>query len=132
VLTWGVDLVLFLPGAVAGGALGWFFIRPVKWALGRLFRGFNRVFERTTQAYGRAVGWCLRLSAVVLLVYVGLIGLTGFGFTRVPSGFVPSQDRGYLVVNIQLPDAASLERTLEVTAAAEKIARERLTGWPTR
>src|SRR5438067_11152875 len=70
------------------------------------------------------VGWCLRLSAIVLLVYVGLIGLTGFGFTRVPSGFVPAQDKGYLLANIQLPDAASLERTAEVTAAAEKIAIE--------
>src|SRR5262249_41794050 len=53
---------------------------------------------------------------------VGLIGLTGFGFTRIPSGFVPIQDKGYLVVNIQLPDSASLERTVEVTAAVEKIA----------
>ena len=61
---------------------------------------------------------------IVLLVYVGLIGLTGFGFTRVPSGFIPSQDKGYLLVNIQLPDSASLERTVEVTAAVEKIALE--------
>ncbi len=122
VLTWGVYLILFLPGAVAGGALGWFLIRPVNWALGRFFRGFNWVFDRTTQAYGKTVGWCLRLSVIVLLVYVGLVGLTGFGFTRVPGGFVPSQDKGYLLVNIQLPDSASLERTVEVTAAVEKIA----------
>jgi multidrug efflux pump len=123
-LTWGVYLVSFLPGAVAGGALGWFLVRPVNWALGHFFRGFNWLFERTTQAYGKAVGWCLRLSAIVLLVYAGLIGLTGFGFTRVPSGFVPIQDKGYLVTNIQLPDSASLERTVEVTDAVEKIALE--------
>jgi multidrug efflux pump len=61
---------------------------------------------------------------IVLLVYVGLIGLTGFGFARVPSGFVPIQDKGYLVVNIQLPDSASLERTVEATEAVEKIALE--------
>src|SRR5207253_5399496 len=48
--------------------------------------------------------------------------LTGFGCTRVPSGFVPIQDKGYLLVNIQLPDSASLERTVEVTEAVEKIA----------
>ena len=124
VLTWGIYLVLFLPGAVAGGALGWFLIRPVNWVLGKFFRGFNWLFDRTTQAYGKAVGWCLRLSVIVLLIYVGLIGLTGFGFTHVPSGFVPSQDKGTLIVNIQLPDSASLERTVEVTAAVEKIALE--------
>lgn len=114
--------ILFLAGAVAGGALGWFIIGPVNWALGYFFRGFNWLFERATQAYGKAVGWCLRLSAIVLLVYVGLIGLTGFGFARVPGGFVPSQDKGYLLVNTQLPDSASLERTLEVTEAVERIA----------
>src|SRR5439155_5668501 len=123
-LTWGIYFIRFLPGAVAGGTLGWFVIRHANWALGHFFRGFNWVFERTTQAYGKTVGWSLRLSAIVLLVYVGLIGLTGFGFTRVPSGFVPSQDKGYLLANIQLPDAASLERTAEVTGAAEKIALE--------
>src|SRR5712692_4284523 len=123
-LTWGRYLVLFFPGAVVGGVLGWFFIRPVNRVLGRLFRGFNWLFDRTTQAYGKAVGWCLRLSVIVLLVYIGLIGLTGFGFTRVPSGFVPSQDKGYLVVNIQLPDSASLERSVAVSAAIEKIALE--------
>jgi multidrug efflux pump len=121
-LTWCVYLVLFLPGAVAGGMVGWWLIRPVNWALGHFFRGFNWTFERATQAYGNSVGWCLRLSVIVLLVYVGLIGLTGFGFTRVPTGFVPIQDRGYLVVNIQLPDSASLERTVAVTEAVEKIA----------
>src|SRR5439155_1338861 len=123
-LAWGVDLMLFLPGLVAGGALGWFLIRPVNWALGHFFRGFNWIFDRATRAYGTTVGWCLRLSAIVLLVYAGLIGLTGFGFTQVPSGFVPAQDNGYLLAIIQLPDAASLERTVEVTEAAEKIALE--------
>jgi multidrug efflux pump len=119
-----VNTLLFLPGAVAGGALGWFLIRPVNWALGRFFRGFNWVFDRVTRVYGKTVGWCLRLSAIVLLVYVGLIGLTGFGFTRVPTGFTPTQDKGRLLVNIQLPDSASLERTVEVMEKVEKIARE--------
>jgi multidrug efflux pump len=124
VLTWAVYGVLALPGVFAGGVLGWFSIRPVNWVLDRLFRGFNWLFDRATHGYGTVVGWGLRLSAVVLLIYVGLIGLTGFGFTRVPGGFVPSQDKGYLVTNIQLPDSASLERTLDVTTAVEKIALE--------
>src|SRR5207302_9632843 len=97
-------------------------IRPVNRALERFFHGFNWLFERTTQVYGKAVAWCLRLSVIVLVVYVGLIGLTALGFARVPSGFVPIQDKGYLVVNIQLPDSASLERTVGVTEAVEKIA----------
>jgi multidrug efflux pump len=124
VLAWGVYLVLFLPGAVAGGVLGWFLIRPVNLILDRIFRGFNYVFDWTTRAYSKTVGWCLRLSVIVLLIYVGLIGLTGFGFTRVPSGFVPIQDKVYLLVNIQLPDSASLERTVEVTDKVEKISLE--------
>jgi multidrug efflux pump len=124
ILVWGKYLVLFFPGAIAGGALGWFFIRPVNWVLGTFFRGFNGVFDRATAAYGRIVGWALRLSVIVVLVYVGLIGLIGFGLTRIPGGFVPSQDKGYLVVNIQLPDAASLERTVAVTEQVEKIAHQ--------
>jgi multidrug efflux pump len=123
-LTVSVYLITFLPGAIAGGTLGWFLIRPVNWALDYFFRAFNWIFERTTQAYGKTVGWCLRLSVIVLMIYVGLIGLTGFGFTQVPTGFVPIQDKGYLVANIQLPDSASLERTVEVTDAVEKIALE--------
>ncbi|HTK77529.1 MAG TPA: efflux RND transporter permease subunit, partial [Gemmataceae bacterium] len=122
--TWRTYVLLFLPGAIAGGALGWFIIRPVNWVLSKLFRGFNRLFDRATRTYGTAVGWLLRLSAVVLVVYVGLIGLTGFGFSRIPTGFIPIQDKGYLLANIQLPDSASLERTVEVTAAIEKIALE--------
>jgi multidrug efflux pump len=123
-LAWGISLALFVPGAVAGGVLGWFTIRPVNWALGKFFAAFNEVFARVTQLYGKTVGWCLRLSVIVLLIYVGLLGLTGFGFTRIPTGFIPPQDKGYLLASIQLPDAAALERSAEVTAKAEKIALE--------
>jgi multidrug efflux pump len=123
-LTWASTCVRFLPGAVAGGVVGWFVIGPVNRALGSFFRVFNWLFERAAQVYGKSVGWCLRLSAIVLLVYAGLLALTGLGFSRVPTGFVPIQDKGYLVVNMQLPDSASLERTVEATNAVEKIALE--------
>ncbi len=119
-----LEALLCIPGAVTGGILGRFIINPVNWVLGRFFRGFNWVFDRTTELYGKSVGWALRFSAIVLLIYLGLIGLTGFGFTRVPAGFIPSQDKGRLIVNIQLPDSASLERTSEVSLAVEKIALE--------
>ncbi len=58
-----------------------------------------------------------RLSAIILFVYAGLIGLTVLGFRTVPVGFIPEQDKGYLVVNAQLPDGASLERSDEVIKA---------------
>jgi multidrug efflux pump len=115
---------LAVPGALAGGVLGWFIIRPVNAVLGVIFRGFNWGFDRATEAYGKTVGWILRLSAIVLIVYVGLIGLTGFGFTQLPGGFIPSQDKGRLIVNVQLPDSASVERTREAIDKAEKIALE--------
>jgi multidrug efflux pump len=120
--SWGIYALLFLPGAVAGGILGWLIIRPVNWVLGKLFGAFNRVFDRVTQIYGSAVGWSLRLSFIVLIIYVGLIGLTGYSFSRIPTGFIPIQDKGYVLANIQLPDSAALERTVEVTAAVEQIA----------
>ncbi len=120
----GAQALLVLPGAIAGGLLGRLLIRPVNWVLGGLFRGFNWVFERATRVYGTTVGWCLRLSAAVLLIYVGMIGLTGFGFSRIPVGFIPMQDKGYLVTNIVLPDSASLERTLAATDTVERIALE--------
>ena len=66
----------------------------------------------------------LRVSAMVLVVYGGLLVLTCWGFTRAPSGFIPMQDKGYLLVNVQLPDAASVERTERVMHRIEEIARK--------
>jgi multidrug efflux pump len=123
-LSLGIDLLLFLPGAIAGGILGRLIINPVNRLLGKLFRGFNWLFDRATDVYGRLVGWSLRLSAIVMLIYAGLLGLTAFGFTRIPTGFIPSQDKGRLIVNVQLPDSAALERTTAAMAKLEKIALE--------
>jgi multidrug efflux pump subunit AcrB len=119
-----IQALLFIPGAIVGGIVGKIIITPVNWVLGKIFRGFNWIFDRVTEVYGRMVGWSLRLSVIVLLLYIGVIGLTGFGFTRVPTGFIPSQDKGRLIVNVQLPDAASLDRTYEVMGHLEKIALE--------
>ncbi|OWK37713.1 efflux RND transporter permease subunit [Fimbriiglobus ruber] len=90
---------------------GYFLAKPINLALGWFFVGFNWAFERATGAYGWAVGKLIRISVVVLLVYVGLLALTGVGFGKVPGGFIPQQDQGYLVINAQLPDGASLPRT---------------------
>ena len=83
----------------------------------------RRVRARPPRSTSGWCGLCVRGAAVALLVYVGLLGLTYFGFTHVPTGFVPQQDKGYLIVNAQLPDAASLERTQAVMRQMEQIAR---------
>jgi hydrophobe/amphiphile efflux-1 (HAE1) family protein len=79
--------------------------------LGWLFRPFNRGFARASARYGVTVASVIRRSAIALVVYAGLITLTILGFNRVPHGFVPTQDKQYLVAFAQLPDAATLDRT---------------------
>ncbi len=100
---------------------------PLAWlldmTLGWFFRLFNFAFEGLTTIYTRSVGLLLRLSLIVLVVYGGLLWLTYKGFTTVPTGFIPQQDKGYLLVNVQLPDAASVQRTQEVIEKVDKIAR---------
>jgi multidrug efflux pump len=97
--------------------------KGLNFILGWFFRLFNVGFDRGSAGYARIVSWLLRLALIVLAVYGGLLFLTYKGFTTVPTGFIPTQDKGYLVVNVQLPDAASLERTAAVTSEIEKIAR---------
>src|SRR5262249_47088962 len=87
------------------------------------FRVFNAGFNLATSAYTRAVGGLLRVSVFVLVIYGGLIGLTYISFTNTPTGFIPTQDKGYLLVNVELPDAASLGRTDAVMRRIEDIAR---------
>src|SRR5438552_2315919 len=80
-------------------------------SLGWFFHPFNRVFAWAGNKYSTGVGTALRKSAVALIVYGGLVLLTGWGFNKVPTGFVPTQDKQYLVAFAQLPDGASLDRT---------------------
>ncbi|MGA7439831.1 MAG: efflux RND transporter permease subunit [Luteibacter sp.] len=80
-------------------------------SLGWLFRPFNRTFEKAANGYVGGVQKILRFSAVVLVLYAGLVGLGVLGFAKTPTGFVPTQDKQYLVSFAQLPDAASLDRT---------------------
>ncbi|WP_417692401.1 efflux RND transporter permease subunit [Pseudomonas sp.] len=81
---------------------------------GWLFRPFNRFFDRASHSYVGTVGRVIRSSGIALLVYAGLMVLTFFGFSNTPTGFVPGQDKQYLVAFAQLPDAASLDRTEDV------------------
>jgi multidrug efflux pump len=99
------------------------FSRLQNFSLGWFFRGFNRAFGRATETYAHWVHRLVRWSVAVLVVYLGLIALTVFGFKTVPTGFIPPQDKGYLAVAIQLPDSASLERSDAVVTRATEIIR---------
>jgi multidrug efflux pump len=115
---WGVRLLAFAIGCV----VGFFVAGLVNMLLGAFFKGFNWFFDRAIAAYGAAVGVLLRVALIVLVVYGGLMFLTYMGFAAVPIGFIPEQDKGYLVVNAQLPDGASLERSEAVVAKMTEIA----------
>jgi multidrug efflux pump subunit AcrB len=123
-LWWALTAEWFAPGLVAGLVLGLIVIRPVNGVLGWFFRGFNRWFDRMTEGYGRSVGLVLRMSIIVLVVYGGLLAMTYWQFARTPTGFIPQQDKGYVLLNVQLPDSASAERTESVMARIEKLALE--------
>jgi multidrug efflux pump len=87
-----------------------------------LFTPFNKIFNRGAKGYEKVVKKLIRVSVVVLVVYVGLLGSTIKLFDAVPGGFIPAQDKKYLVAMAQLPDAASLNRTHAVVREMEKIA----------
>jgi hydrophobe/amphiphile efflux-1 (HAE1) family protein len=87
------------------------FARIIDFTLGWFFRLFNRSLEWSTAAYTSAVRITVRLAVLALVVYLGLGYLGYHGFMTVPTGFIPSQDQGYVLVNLQMPDAATLERT---------------------
>ncbi len=86
------------------------------------FRGFNRVFERSSIGYGKGLGGIVGRKALALGVYAALIAGTWFAFQKVPPGFVPVQDKAYLVCFAQLPDGANLERTEKVIRQMTDIA----------
>ncbi|WP_338486992.1 efflux RND transporter permease subunit [Pseudomonas trivialis] len=89
---------------------------------GWLFRPFNRFFEKASHGYVGTVRRVIRGSGIALLLYAGLMVLTWFGFAHTPTGFVPAQDKQYLVAFAQLPDAASLDRTEAVIKRMSDIA----------
>jgi gold/copper resistance efflux pump len=96
--------------------------RSLRGRADRFFKALGRPFQRAPDAYGNTVRKVVRISGVALLVYVGLLALTFFGFKAVPPGFVPIQDKYYLVAIAQLPNSASLDRTDAVAKQMSKIA----------
>lgn len=79
--------------------------------LGWFFRGFNKFFKRSSEKYERGVGKTLKRKSIAMVVYVVLIAIAGYLFFTVPRGYIPTQDKQYLVAFTQLPSGASLDRT---------------------
>jgi len=95
--------------------------RGMNAGLGWFFRGFNRAFDNTQKGYVCALRRVVRFSFITLIVYGGLLLLAYAGFRAVPTGFIPPQDQGYLIVPVQMPDAASIDRTQAVMARIAAI-----------
>ena len=117
-------LLALLPwgAALLGLVVGWFLSPLINRLLSWFFRVFNRGFSAVTTGYVGIVGLLMRASVVVLLIYGGLLYATYDLFSRTPTGFIPAQDKGYLLVDVRLPDSASLDRTTEVMRQIEDIA----------
>ena len=96
--------------------------RAIDFAFGWFFKLFNKFFGKSSRVYGKLVTHTLRSSGIAVLVYAGLVVLAALGFAKVPAGFVPTQDKGYLVSFAQLPNGATLDRTEDVIRRMSDIA----------
>ncbi len=96
--------------------------RGMDFVFGWFFRGFNRFFNRSTDLYAGGVKRLLGVKAIMMALYVGLLALTYQGFQILPTGFVPLQDKQYLVSFAQLPQGATLDRTEDVIREMSDIA----------
>ncbi|MBA4019532.1 MAG: transporter [Pirellula sp.] len=114
-----VMLLLALPGLI--GIAGKVIIKPINRVLSIFFKAFNRVFDRIAAVYGATVARMVRVGALVMLLYGGLLYATYWSMSTAPKGFIPLQDQGYLLCNVQLPDSASVERTSEVLRKIERF-----------
>jgi HAE1 family hydrophobic/amphiphilic exporter-1 len=88
------------------------------------FRGFNHVYEHFEQFYLRGIRWMVQRSGQMAILGIVLSVLAGWGLTRVPTGFIPTEDQGYMMVAAQLPDGASLERTERVMENMARLCKE--------
>jgi len=105
-------------------ALAALLLRPPKEKKSIFFHGFDTVFIKTGAGYKRLISMFVRRTVIVLILAAGIGGYTVWQFGTIPTGFLPTEDQGYLIAGAQLPDAASLERTEEVVLAMDAILRE--------
>ena len=88
------------------------------------FRGFNSVYERLEKFYARLISRMVGRSGQMAVIGLLLVALAGWGLTRIPTGFIPTEDQGYAMLTVQLPDGASLKRTEQVMDQLAEICRE--------
>ena len=100
------------------------YLRPTPTKKNFFYRGFNVAYGWLEGVYTAIISVAVRQTFVVMILFLGLVSLTGWWFLKLPTGFVPSEDQGYAIVAIQLPDAASQERTREVTRQVSAILKE--------
>ncbi|MFL5336429.1 MAG: efflux RND transporter permease subunit, partial [Geminicoccaceae bacterium] len=99
------------------------YLRPPSGRKNLFYRGFNRVYDAAERGHGRLVGRMVEKAGLMVLVALVLIGVAIWGLTRIPTGFLPIEDQGYVVIGTQLPDGASLERTNRTLDQVAQIAR---------
>jgi multidrug efflux pump len=114
----------FAAVALAGAIVGAVLSKPANRLLAILFRGFNRSFDILTLGYLRGVRIALWLAPLMLILYAGTLAGTWKLMATTPTGFIPPQDKGYLIVNLQLTDSASLPRTEEAAKIVDALARK--------
>jgi multidrug efflux pump len=115
-----IELLYALPGVILGALIA----RPANAILRRFYKAFNWAFHKFSVGYRYFIRGLLYVTPVVLLAYCGLVAATYFGFRNSPTGFIPQQDKGYLITTITLPDAASVQRTREVVGRMDAMARK--------
>jgi len=114
-------------------ALSALVLRPLPEEKNFFFRGFDKFFSMTENKYSSVIKSMVRRTGFIMVIAFGLAALTGVQFTKLPTGFLPTEDQGYMLVHVQLPDAASLERTNRVIDKIDKILKntEGIKDWVT-
>jgi HAE1 family hydrophobic/amphiphilic exporter-1 len=107
------------------------YLRPTPARKNWFYRGFNTVYDRCERVYTAIVRVAVRQVAVMMVMFAVLVGLTGWWFGKLPTGFLPTEDQGYAIMGAQLPDAASQERTREVVEKLNAILEDTpgVKGW---
>jgi HAE1 family hydrophobic/amphiphilic exporter-1 len=88
------------------------------------YRGFNNVYDRMERGYTRLIGSLARHAGIAVTAALLVIAIAGYGLSKVPTGFLPIEDQGYLIAAVQLPDGAALDRTQKVLDKVSEIVRK--------